>query len=126
MGLNTIAGVAGLAAGTTLSTLSAVQAMRQRQQQTQAANEFQRQQSEQVKALTEQAAAFRLQQQSAFQQQQAQINSQLSKFAASAKKTLGNPVRNAGKLHGLDTIYTSPLGDTSTPNVGKRRLLGNY
>lgn len=30
-----------------------------------------------------------------------------------------------GVLKGLDTIYTSPLGDTSEPNYGKMKLLGN-
>ena len=42
-----------------------------------------------------------------------------------AAANLAGPRPNPSMLHGLPTVATSPMGEKSTPLVGRMRLLGN-
>lgn len=83
------------------------------------------QQAQQQNMQQAQAAAMQAQQ----QQQDTLMQAQMEKQQATVKAAqVGQALGPAGKtkLGQLETIHTSsPLGDPSAPNIGRRKLLGN-
>lgn len=110
------------AVGAASSGVQAIGAAREAAAQRQAQNAAQQQ--------AQQQAAFQAQ---ALQAQSAQAETQSRLIAESvqarrdafAALTKPAPVADTSPLKGLATIATSPLGDTSEPNIGRRKLLGN-
>lgn len=107
----------GLALGAAGMGLSAMAANRaQAQQQRIAQQAAQQQQMQSMMAMQQQ------------QQEQQRMNQLIldqemesKKRAETAKASVGPTLGVEPK--GLDAIITSPLGDTSTPNVGRKKLL---
>lgn len=65
-------------------------------------------------------------------QLQTQNNANLQKQALdieTARQTalaqMAPEIQNPGAIRGIGTTFTSPLGDESEPNLGRRKLLGN-
>jgi len=115
--------LAGLATGVTLSSISAVQQAKQRNAEVAALQAAQQESTRQQQALASQAMAQRTAQQQQLNQQTYAMQQQLNSLKRQA--AVGKRVVNPGALKDLGTIATSPLGDVSDPNLGKRKLLGN-
>lgn len=77
---------------------------------------------QQQQALQQQAYQDQMLQQGQFQINQLKSQMDVAQRTAAVSQTLGKPVSDT--LTGLGTTYTSPLGDTSTPTIGRKRLLG--
>lgn len=106
-----------IALGVGTAALGAMQASRQRAQQNSIMqqNAMQQQQAMMQAAMQQQMANQQYQQQKMLDQQRMQAE------ADAQKATI--PVGD-GSLKGLNTVATSPLGDPTTPNMGRQKLLG--
>lgn len=114
--------IGGLLIGAATAGISAISAAANTNAQKRAASQaLNAQNSNNLLAMQQQQ-----QQQSLFQQQQQIANTQNQINTNAVSKDLtAKTVKNPLDLLGLSTISTSPLGDTSTPNLGRSKLLGN-
>lgn len=109
-----------IALGAATAGLSAWSISRQRKAQQKVATEAARESFMQGQQTLAAAQA----QDAAVRQQQTEFQQEAERRRQAAVASLG-PASDLKALRGLATIATSPLGDTSEPNLGRRKLLGN-
>lgn len=115
------------AIGATIGAISAGTAAIRARQESKAREKAVAQES-QRQAMQFQAQSAALQQETARQTAAAESNrQQMENERRQQVASLLPPSASAAQtlMRGLNTIYTSPLGDTSEPNVGRKKLLGN-
>lgn len=117
MGLGAIA---GLAAGAIVSGIGAAKRNREVKAQNAQVQQFQTQMAQQATALQQQAVAQKAALDTQIAQDQAAIDERRKRVSA----VLGGQL-DPSKLSGLETNKTGPLGDLSTPSLGRSTLLGN-
>jgi len=111
----------GLAIGAAGAGMSAMAANRQRQQMQSQQQQIMMQQMMSQQAMNQQAMAQQ-------QQQQQQMQLRMEEDAANARLTAMQNKQAVGPDMGtepknLASILTSPLGDPSEPNLGRKKLL---